>query len=106
MASKTKRKRKKTRNYALEYLIRIARGLERGDSRSKARGHARAADLSVIATPQPFKRTELLENALKLMKAGVSQKKAAKQVGVSAETLRRFQNINTTSLGKAVGWLS
>ena len=41
MASKPKRKR----NYAKEYLIRIARGLAGGKSRSQARGHARAADL-------------------------------------------------------------
>ena len=42
MASKSKRKR----DYAKEYLIRIARGLAGGKSRSQARGHARAADLA------------------------------------------------------------
>jgi hypothetical protein len=87
MASKPKRKR----NYALEYLIRKARGLEDGRSLAQARGHARAVDLPSGTTPHPFKRSEPLENGLKLMKQGVSQKEAAKQVGVSPETLRRFQ---------------
>ena len=88
MATKSKRKRRTT---PTEYLIRIARGLAGGKSRSQARGHARAADLPSNASPQPFKRSEPLEDALKLMKKGVSQKEAAKQAGVSAETLRRFQ---------------
>ena len=101
MASNSKRKR----NYAKEYLIRIARGLAVGKSRSQARGHARAADLPSNASPQPFKRSEPLEDALKLMKKGVSQKEAAKQAGVSAETLRRFQKANTTSHRKGRRWL-
>ena len=101
MASESKRKR----NYAKEYLIRIARGLAGGKSRSQARGHARAADLPSNASPQPFKRSEPLEDALKLMKKGVSQKEAAKQAGVSAETLRRFQKANTTSRREGRRWL-
>jgi hypothetical protein len=101
MASKPKRKR----NYAKEYLIRIARGLAGGKSRSQARGHARAADLPNNASPQPFKRSEPLENALKLMKTGASQKDAAKQAGVSAETLRRFQKANTTSQREGRRWV-
>jgi hypothetical protein len=105
MASKSKRKQKKTRNYALEYLIRKARGLEDGRSLSQARGHARAVDLPSTTTPQPFKRSEPLENGLKLMKQGVSQREAAKQVGVSPETLRRFQKLNTTSRRKGRRWL-
>jgi hypothetical protein len=101
MASNPKRKR----NYAKEYLIRIGRGLAGGKSRSQARGHARAADLPSNASPQPFKRSEPLEDALKLMKKGVSQKEAARQAGVSAETLRRFQKANTTSHRKGRRWL-
>ena len=101
MASNPKRKR----NYAKEYLIRIARGLAGGKSRSQARGHARAVDLPSSTSPQPFKRSEPLEDALKLMKKGVSQKEAAKQAGVSAETLRRFQKANTTSQRKGRRWI-
>jgi hypothetical protein len=105
MASNPKRKQKKTRNYALEYLIRKARGLEDGRSLAQARGHSRAGDLPSATTPQPFKRSEPLENGLKLMKQGVSQREAAKQVGVSPETLRRFQKLNTTSHRKGRRWL-
>jgi hypothetical protein len=101
MASNSKTKR----NYAKEYLIRIARGLAGGKSRSEARGHARAADLPRDSTPQPFRRSEPLEDALKLMKAGASQKEAAKRTGVSAETLRRFQKANTTSRREGRRWL-
>ena len=96
---------KRKRNYAKEYLIRIARGLAAGKSLSQARGHARAADLPSNASPQPFKRSEPLEDALKLMKKGVSQKEAAKQAGVSAETLRRFQKANTTSRREGRRWV-
>jgi hypothetical protein len=95
---------KRKRNYANEYLIRIAHGLAGGKSRSAARGHARAADLPSNASPQPFKRSEPLEDALKLMKKGVSQKEAAKRAGVSAETLRRFQKANTTSRKEGSRW--
>jgi hypothetical protein len=101
MASTPQRKR----NYAKEYLIRIARGLAGGKSRPQARGHARADDLPSNASPQPFKRSEPLEGALRLMKQGVSQKEAAKQAGVSAETLRRFQRANTVSRGEGRRWL-
>jgi hypothetical protein len=101
MTSNSKRKR----NYAKEYLIRVARGLAGGKSRSQARGHARAADLPSNAGPQPFRRSEPLEDALKLMKKGVSQKEAAKQAGVSAETLRRFQKANTTSHREGRRWI-
>ena len=101
MASKPKRKR----NYRQEYLIRKARGLAAGKSLSQARGHARAVDLPGRVSPQPFRRSEPLENALKLMKTGVSQKEAAKQAGVSAETLRRFQKANTTSQRQGRRWV-
>ena len=101
MASKSKRKR----DYAKEYLIRIARGLAGGKSRSQARGHARATDLADRGKSQPFKRSSPLENALKLMKQGVSQREAAKQVGVSPETLRRFQKLNTTSRKEGRRWI-
>jgi hypothetical protein len=101
MASKSKKKR----NYAKEYLIRIARGLAGGKSRAQARGHARAVDVVSGSSLQPFRRSEPLEDALKLMKKGVSQKEAAKQSGVSAETLRRFQKANTTSQREGRRWV-
>ena len=77
MASKPKRKRKKTAKLR-EYLIRKARGRADGKSLSQARGHARAVDLPSTTTPQPFKRSEPLENALKLMKTGRLSKGSGK----------------------------
>ncbi len=105
MAAKSKRTRKRTRNYVREYQIRIAQGLASGKSRAQARGHARATDLGESARRQPFDRSNALENALKLMKQGVSQREAAKQVGVSPETLRRFQKLNTTSRQEGRRWI-
>jgi hypothetical protein len=100
MASNSKRKR----DYAKEYLIRIACGLTGGKSRSQRRGHARATDLLGSVSPQPFTRSAPLEDALKLMKQGVSQKATAKQAGVWAETLCRFQKANTTSQRQDGRW--
>jgi hypothetical protein len=96
---------KRKRNYTEEYLIRKARGIAAGKSLSQARGHARAADLASNTSPQPFKRSERLEDALKLIKKGVSQKEAAKQVGVSPERLRRFQKLNTASQRVGRRWV-
>jgi hypothetical protein len=101
MATKSKR----IRDFKKEYLARIARGLARGKSRSQARGHARASDLPRLETPFPFDKANALEKALKLLKQGVSQKQAAKAVGVSAETLRRFQKQNTTSRREGRRWI-
>ena len=39
------------------------------------------------------------------MKKGVSQRNAAKQAGVSPETLRRFQKANTTSHREGRRWI-
>jgi hypothetical protein len=101
MATKSKR----IRDFKKEYLARIARGLASGKSRSQARGHARASDLPRLETPFPFDKANALENALKLLKQGATQKQAAKSVGVSAETLRRFQKKNTASRREGRRWV-
>ena len=101
MASKSKRKRNYKQRVSDSYGARIASG----KSLSQARGHARAIDLPEQANWQPFDRSSALENALKLMKQGVSQREAAKQVGASPETLRRFQKLNTTSRKEGRRWI-
>jgi hypothetical protein len=101
MATKSNR----IRNFKQEYLARIARGLASRKSRSQARGHARASDLPRRETPLPFEKENRLEKALKLLKQGATQKQAAKSVGVSAETLRRFQKQNTTSRREGRRWV-
>jgi hypothetical protein len=98
-------KSKTKRNYAKEYLIRIARGLAGGKSRAQARGHARAADVADETKQRPFERSSALEDALKLMRQGVSQRNAAKQAGVSPERLRWFQKANTTSHREGRRWI-
>jgi hypothetical protein len=101
MATKSKR----IRDFKQEYLARIARGLASGKSRSQARGHARASDLPRREMPFPFEKESALEKALKMMRQGATQKQAARMVGVSAETLRRFQKQNTTSRRKGRRWV-
>lgn len=95
------RKSKRQRNYKLEYQRRKARGLASGKSLAEARGHRQAADFS----PSLFKPNSPLEKALKLMKQGLTQRQAAKQVGVSTERLRRFQRENTASRREGRRWI-
>jgi len=99
------KKSKRIRNFAEEYQKRIARGLASGKSRAQARGHARATDLPKPETLAQFNKIDALERALKLMKQGLSQKKAAKMAGVSTERLRRFQKQNTTSSRVGRTWI-
>ena len=88
-----------------EYLIRIARGLAGGKSRSQARGHAKASDLTQRNAPLFKDRRDPLEQALKLMKQGASQRDAAKRVGVSTERLRRFAAENTEAKRQGRLWI-
>jgi hypothetical protein len=98
-------KAKRTRNYAKEYQARVTRGLARGKSRAQARGHARAGDVAGKTGQTRFDKSSALDQALKLMKQGMPQKKAAKTVGVSAERLRRFQKENTTAVRQGRRWI-
>ncbi len=97
------RKSNRIRDYRKEYQDRIACGLSSGKSRSQARGHTRASDLE--AALQPVEKGSPLEKALKMMKQGSTQKQAAKAVGVSTETLRRFQKQNTSSRREGRRWI-
>ena len=95
---------RKLRNYKEEYRRRIARGQAKGLNRSQARGHPRAADFPT-GNITPIGRTDRLERALKLMKAGFSQKKAAQAMHVSAERLRAFTRINTQATRQGRKWI-
>lgn len=87
MATRSKR----IRDFKAEYRARIARGLASGKSRAQARGHAKASDMPDAKVSGFFDKKDKLEQALRLMRKGVSQKDAAKAFGVSAERLRRYQ---------------
>jgi hypothetical protein len=84
------------RNHPLEYARRIAKGEAEGKSRSASRGHARAKDLPK-RPPGSIDRSSPVEQGLKLMRGGVSQKAAAKAAGVSVEKLRLHRELNTAS---------
>jgi hypothetical protein len=92
------------RNYKREYERRIERALAAGKSRSAARGHPRAADLAAMP-PSPIDRESRLEKALTRMRRGESQKAAAKAERVSAEGLRAYLNLNTTSKRQGRKWV-
>ena len=101
------RKRRDTfrrRNYAAEYQRRLAKGFAAGKSRSAARGHARAIDLPK-PPPGPINRDDPRERALKMMRAGATQRRAAKLADVSEEQLRRYRQLHTTSERRGRHWL-
>ena len=97
-------RRTSRRNYKAEYQRRIAKALAAGKSRSAARGHPRAADLP-RPEPGPINRKDPRERALKLMRNGASQAKAARATGVSAEELSRYRQLNTTSQRQGREWV-
>jgi hypothetical protein len=99
------RKSNRNRDYKREYLARKTRGLASGKSLAEARGHARASDLKSGAAPQPVDKNSPLEQALKRIKQGATQRQAAREAGVSAERLRRFQKQNTTSRREGRRWI-
>lgn len=97
--------KKKVRDYKAEYARRIQRGFARGLSRAQARGHAKASDITTTLASGFIDRASPLERALQLMRKGVSQSKAAKEVGVSSETLRRYQRLHTRSERVGRRWI-
>jgi hypothetical protein len=96
--------KRRFRNYQKEYQNRIKHGLAKGRSHAHARGHARTADVRrkhlTVADP-----SDPRERALALMKAGKSQRAAAKLGGVSVERLRRYLEENTRAKRKGRKWI-
>lgn len=82
----------RTRDYKAEYARRIARGLERGFSRSQARGHPKIVESHIARTvTQPGYIPEL-ELGLRGLRRGMSLTASAREFGVSPERLRRYLN--------------
>jgi len=95
---------KRIRNFKLEYKRRVERGLAKGLTRARARGHVGIADIKKTRAKVP-NPNDPREKALQLMKAGASQKTASKHTGVSTESLRRYLKENTTSKLQGRKWL-
>ena len=95
---------RKLRDYRAEYQRRIARGQAKGLTRAQARGHPKAAEIgsNTVGTEA---RSDRLEKALKLMKDGISQKKAAQTLHISTERLRAFIRTNTQAIHKGGKWV-
>lgn len=90
------------RDYKGEYQRRIANAAKRGLSRSQARGHARSGERPI--RPKPIKSDDRLEAALKRLREIGNQGRAAKDVGVSAERLRRFVRENSLAERRGKRW--
>lgn len=95
---------KRVRDFKAEYRARLTKGFAKGLSRSQARGHSRAGERP-SAGPMPVNRDDPFERALRMMKAGASQKAAANTAGVSVERLRRFQKENTQAIRQGGRWI-
>ena len=90
------------RDFKKEYQRRIANAARRGLSRSQARGHAKAGEVS-IRSKRPIDR-DRLENALKAYRRSGRQIDAARSVGVSVELLRRYlrENVSIKRRGRTL----
>lgn len=82
----------KPRDYAAEYQRRIARGQDRGLSRSQARGHPRVREplATQVGTPTRPAYAPQLEVGLRRMLKGDSLHTAAAHAHVAPERLRNY----------------
>jgi hypothetical protein len=81
---------RRVRNYKAEYQRRIARGLALGKSTAAARGHARAGEGLRRLPPRAVSPDDRLERAVQAMRAGKSQRAAARAQHISQERLHRY----------------
>jgi len=93
------------RDYKAEYARRIARGKKLGLSRSQARGHPRRKEQRLRKRTARSLTAKQLETAVKALRAGKSQKAAAKSARVSVERLRRFIYENNIAKREGSRWV-
>ena len=96
--------KRRIRDYKKYYANRVAKGLAKGQSLSRARGHYSNAD---VQKPKPTvpDPNDPREKALQLMKGGATQKAAAKQTGVSVDKVRRYVRENTKAKLDGKKWV-
>jgi hypothetical protein len=95
---------KRQRDYKQEYARRVARGGQRGLSRSAARGHPRAGERQKppsAKTVDPNSREEL---ALKMMRRGNSLRDTAGHYRMSQERLRAYLKETTAATRERGRW--
>jgi hypothetical protein len=97
---------KRKRDYKHEYDRRVARGAQRGLTRSAARGHPRAGERRQKPTERSFDPNSREELALKLMRREKSSlRNAAARYGIGQERLRAYLKENTEA-SRAMGrWI-
>jgi hypothetical protein len=79
----------KPRDYKAEYARRIQKALEKGYTRTQARGHAKAGEAPVSTRRSPKALTDAqLQRALKELRDKKSLSGAAKAARISPERLR------------------
>ncbi len=108
----------KSRDYRAEYRRRIARGLERGFTRSQARGHPKPREALIhlvhrtasARRPAPTRKPSVkfdrqLEAGLQALRSGGSLTQSAHSVHVSPERLRRYALRSGTLRHQGSRWL-
>jgi len=91
------------RDYKAEYKRRIANGLKRGLSRSQSRGHPSITEVKT-SDPNTTKYNVQLEEALKELRRGSTQKASARSAGVSVERFRKFIYSNQLAKRDGLQW--
>lgn len=94
----------KPRDYKAEYARRIARGLEKGLSRSQARGHPGAGHTFISGKALVARYDALLEDGVKFIRNGGSLTQAAKAIQTTPERLRNYLIAQGVGLKDAGRW--
>jgi hypothetical protein len=96
---------RRERDYRREYQERIQRAATKGLSRSQARGHARAGELSISAKVRKRLEDNRIQNAIRSMSKGESLAKSARDSGLSEERLRKFVSERKLAKKKGRNWI-
>ena len=95
----------KKRDFKQEYQRRMANAARRGLSRSQARGHAKAGELSLrVKTKIDGTVATQFQDAIKVLRQAGSLTQAAKLAQVAPERLRRFLQENKLIVRNGRKW--
>jgi hypothetical protein len=95
---------KRKRDYKQEYALRLARGAQRGVSRSAARGHPRAGERRRPPSSVTIDPNSREERALKMMRHGGSLRDVASHFRMSQERLRTYLKETTAATRENGRW--